>query len=228
MMTECAQRLVCTAGKPCPHASPFDNVNCEDPDANETSTFYIAGLEDFSLTINHTVLAPQLFAMYGSKYRARSADMEGAIVRHQGSGLESKKEVLRTIPLGTNDQFTVGDILRYAGLDFAKPLEGHALPNDLRSTGGVIFIYIRYTNTASFFAPTKSISYEYEMLPAKDVETLYIPQSEAGPRYFQRVNRVLTVRRGIKVILLQEGMLSAFDPQALLLTLVTAPPITAF
>ena len=76
MMTECAQRLVCTAGKPCPHASPFDNVNCEDPDANETSTFYIAGLEDFSLTINHTVLAPQLFAMYGSKYRARSADMD--------------------------------------------------------------------------------------------------------------------------------------------------------
>lgn len=56
-----------------------------------------------------------------------------------------------------------------------------------------------------------------------DFESVYIPQ------YFSasRQQRHLTVRQGIKIVLLQEGSIGRFQLQALLLTLVTGMGLLA-
>ena len=216
MVTECQQRLLCSGMDLCNEPSPFSNVNCADASAPNTSTFFVAGLEDFGVTINHTVVAPNIFAAtQSSHYRAKSVEMPGTVVQRDSSGA---KQVIRRIAIGEPDLFTVDELLQFAGLAFDASLPG--AHRNVRSTGCVIFAYIRYSNAHSVWSRSNEIRYEYEFMGGIDPEVLYVPQTAPTP-LTDRYARTLVVRRGVKLLLLQEGSLSIFDTQVLLLTLVT-------
>jgi hypothetical protein len=164
MMTQCEQTNLCGGNSSlCKHQSPYSNPGCSEPSMSQT--FFTAGLEAFSLQINHTATAPTFFARtQDPMFRATSMEMSGTVVKRSREG---QLEIVRRLEAGEDNRFTVQQILEYAGLDLDAELKGSEAT--LRQAGALLFVYIRYTNTAEFWAPSRSISYEYEFqVPLSD------------------------------------------------------------
>jgi hypothetical protein len=211
MVRTCEQFMVCSGNSSiCDEISPYSNRDCS---TNGTS-FFVAGLENFTLEINHTVQAPELYAeTRNAAFRSEGAKMAGKVIKHNKGG---DKIVLRDIPLGEADRFSVLDMLQFAGLQ--EGLESRLLASQhstIRTTGCVIFVTLRYSNIEGL--STGQIKYEYEFSEGIGPETMYIPRHYSS----SEAVRVLELRNGIKLVFQQQGQLGKFSVNIFLLTFVT-------
>ena len=227
-VTTCEQHLLCNSSSTdCDLSSPYSNPDCEQ--AGSSSTFFIAGLESFTLQIEHSVSAPDFFAKtHDAKFRAESSEMLGSVVLR---GSDGKPQVMRWLLTGeTADIFKVDELLIYAGLvgGLDAPLVRDGRAGSTARQGGItVFVHLRYSNEPnSPFEMPGAITYQYEFALGTGEEVLYVPQT-ATAALSSRAARTLTVRRGVKIVLVQEGELSQFDLHVLLLTLITGMGLLA-
>jgi len=143
---EARQHRVCQRNATeCPFKSPYQTVAWDD--------YLVAGIQHFSLNVEHSVQAPTFFFLTQNKrYRGSSRNMRGRLVSHKNGAVK----VLKEFPAnGEVDTVSIKEVLEAAGLDLDHVLPGHIRP--IRMTGTIIECHIHYFNDYSFFAPANKI-----------------------------------------------------------------------
>eukprot|EP00284_Hemiselmis_tepida_P013259 CAMPEP_0174923832 /NCGR_PEP_ID=MMETSP1355-20121228/6848_1 /TAXON_ID=464990 /ORGANISM="Hemiselmis tepida, Strain CCMP443" /LENGTH=373 /DNA_ID=CAMNT_0016169567 /DNA_START=147 /DNA_END=1265 /DNA_ORIENTATION=+ len=210
---EARQHRVCQRNATeCPFKSPYQTVAWDD--------YLVAGIQHFSINVEHSVQAPTFFFLTQNKrYRGSSRNMRGRLVSHKKGAVK----VLKEFPAnGEVDTVSIQEVLEAAGLDLDHVLPGHVRP--IRMTGTIIECHIHYFNDYSFFAPANRIRYEYEFFAGgRTVESIDEPV-HLGVAWRQPVDfeeRMLLTRSGLKLVWTQDGALGKFSFSVLLLTLAT-------
>eukprot|EP00300_Choanocystis_sp_HF-7_P002554 c11935_g1_i2.p1 GENE.c11935_g1_i2~~c11935_g1_i2.p1 ORF type:complete len:320 (+),score=58.61 c11935_g1_i2:45-1004(+) len=129
---------------------------------NSTS-FYVAGVESWSIRLDHSVKAPAFSSPGDTKYQGDNSEMSGELV------FEGSSEVLRFEP-GVADTFSFKTLLRAARLDLDQLSDSSDDNVPMRYDGAVLLVLIHYDNTYTTFAPASHLRYRSLLLlsPTKD------------------------------------------------------------
>eukprot|EP00300_Choanocystis_sp_HF-7_P023946 c25338_g1_i1.p1 GENE.c25338_g1_i1~~c25338_g1_i1.p1 ORF type:complete len:417 (+),score=93.99 c25338_g1_i1:32-1252(+) len=175
-----------------------------------TTSFYTAGVENWSIQLDHSVQAPSFSHPGDTKYQGDNRDLDGELV------FVGSKEVLH-FQSGLVDNFPLSTLTRAAGvnLDSLSDSSGDNVP--MRYDGIVLLVMIHYTNTYVTFAPAPRLRYT--------VSAKHIAKTE-----FKSVHPIAndgTVRttwnmHGVRIEFVQTGAIGKFDFQTMLVQLVTA------
>jgi len=177
--------------------------------ASLSSSFYVAGVEDWSVLLDHSVIAPEFATTNGTKYQGSSIDMEGTL-EFEGSG-----EVMK-FGVGARDNFTLSTLMEAAKSNL------DSFPEDedviMRYDGAVLLVMISYSNTYSTFAPASNLKYQIHVKRIKRTEYKAV-YSYTVASTDSRTSRNM---HGVKIVFVQHGTIGQFDFQTMLIQLVTA------
>ncbi|GBG33654.1 P2X receptor D [Hondaea fermentalgiana] len=220
----------------CP-ASSDNSVSCDTlwENLNETSDSFVAGVEDFTLLVDHAVQASTdssiadvsrsmkgVLSIPNNGALCKKLADDGRVVRNSnGDNTESAPcFVDSNLPAADNyDVFDMASWLGAADLDIDQP--SGSKPNEsVRARGHIVTFTIDYTNIHPWSGASDEISYvisvkylpdsSYKVTTSTDV--VNINSTIAMSRRIQK-------RYGIKVIVQQTGRLGAFSFNTLLLQL---------
>jgi len=184
----------------CDHDSPFK--------AQDMSSYYAAGVEDFAITIHHEALAPSFWSEGRlDRFRGSSDDMKGKLVSYRDDGT-GRMAMLTLAEFSPQEpiRMSLKEIVAAANLDIDTPLPGET--STLRDTGVEIDCLIRYSNTWNWFPPAPELRFEMEFVPTK-------AQLSWMSSAYQAVGfgdaRMLVKRTGIRINFRQSGMLGRFS-----------------
>eukprot|EP01121_Diplochlamys_sp_Union-15-3_P016596 TRINITY_DN5681_c0_g1_i2.p1 TRINITY_DN5681_c0_g1~~TRINITY_DN5681_c0_g1_i2.p1 ORF type:complete len:338 (-),score=40.67 TRINITY_DN5681_c0_g1_i2:194-1186(-) len=182
---------------------------CEYVDDSPAETFYIADIEKFTLMVEHTMYAPSM-----NKVR-NGEDLSGELLDCRGQVVPMPyPNSLGKDNSSTGDVFEISKLLSAAcvDLDDLSDAPPRYQSKSKRDLGIVLIAFITYSNTFSF--NYNNFKYTYRVQWVKDTKF----KSEQ-PIYTKSLDkRVVWDRHGIRIIVLQTGMLGKFDFQVLLLT----------
>ncbi|KAI8826811.1 uncharacterized protein EV422DRAFT_11674 [Fimicolochytrium jonesii] len=222
-----------------PPVAPCTNYitdpNCRAPSLDEvkqtanSTTFYIANVEDVSLRLDHGVLVQFGSSLLSPESKTIPAvSMEGKmeICRGRNASLEQRltwDSAYRANKSTTNhlDTFPLRDLLAAAdcntkdwgSLEQESTADGAQKGESLRTNGFVISSPIIYSNVRG------KQQYRYSYKPERIANTDY----KATESIFQPDGSILYVsRRGIRVVFEQDGSIGVFDFISLLTALVAA------
>ncbi|EFA80398.1 P2X receptor [Heterostelium album PN500] len=189
----------------CSFASP----NCryqDDPTKDEN--FFIGDIERYTIYIDHTMYAS------GSKIQKNAKSLSGRIITADDKS-ETLDDGISSVGIaGKPDIIELGTLLKLADIN----LDDQSLIDNsttIRYDGINIFLFITYSNTFSYnlnkYRYTYSVS-KIENTEYTVAESVYTTDVE---------NRYIFKRHGIRIIFIQDGDISTFQFQALLITLVS-------
>lgn len=184
----------------------FENI----PGAS--NEFYIAGIENFTILIDHSMYVPYL------GIQANSFQLPGRLTNHHGHEMRlGEKDPYNH--LGHKGQFDILQLrtfLKAAGIDTLDESSKQNRSRSIRDNGVVVLVFIEYSNTYTY--STSNIRYTYSARVAthtkfKAVQSIYTKHLDT--------ERVLLDRHGVRLVFIQTGSLGVFDFQTLLLTIVS-------
>ncbi|KYR01672.1 P2X receptor [Tieghemostelium lacteum] len=191
----------------------FTDPTCRYTNLNETN-LYLAGVENFTLMIDHTMYAPI------SQIQKNAVDLSGYIRNQDGDDV-TLDDGLNFIGIeGVPDIITIGTFLQMANID----LDGQSLvnaSNSIRYDGVIVMVFITYSNT--FSQNLNSFKYSYYIQPIEESEFTVIEPifgSDITSRYIFK-------RHGLRILFFQTGTIGKFEFQSLLLTFVSGMGLLA-
>eukprot|EP00128_Syssomonas_multiformis_P006014 Colp12_sorted_trinity150504_noHs@25248 len=174
-------------------------------------TAFVADIESFTVMFDHSVYATRI------KVQRNAAAMPGTFLADDGSELTLAHPcpVCRFGVTGQTDVVSIADLLRSAGVDSLDAPGGLNGTQSIRYDGGVFLVVIEYSNTKSF--DLNDIRYTMRVSQVansdfKAIENVY----SSFPQNATEINR-----HGVRLIILQTGLLGKFDFQTLLINLIT-------
>jgi len=186
---------------------------------NTTETFFIADIEQFTLLMDHQMIASTL------GIQANAKELSGSIVGLDGKPLNYSTQYNTIGVLNATDILQLQVILAAAGLNSLDTPATSNCSESNRYAGLVVLVIINYQNTAPSFTDfdLNTITYQisaqlFQQTEFKSVEPLYLESFNT---------RVSRNRHGIRIIVLQVGTIGGFDFQTLLLTLVSGMGLLA-
>ena len=117
IISEREQKRECDAdAEVCNRNSAFKSVTAD--------TFYVAGIDDFVIKLQHEAMAPTFYAKkHDERYHGTDRDMEGKLVSYRDDGTGRVRMVdLQDIDRSHGLMLSVSELLDAAGLDLDKPL----------------------------------------------------------------------------------------------------------
>eukprot|EP01119_Soliformovum_irregulare_P008210 TRINITY_DN2128_c0_g1_i2.p1 TRINITY_DN2128_c0_g1~~TRINITY_DN2128_c0_g1_i2.p1 ORF type:complete len:231 (-),score=47.67 TRINITY_DN2128_c0_g1_i2:113-805(-) len=157
---------------------------------------YLAGIEDYTLFIDHIVYGLQ------NRFAKRSVEMNGQV-------WQDGKKLYDLDPNRIGDIFTVRQLLQYAGVSSLDAPSGVAgSSGTLRYDGVQLLMVIEYSNGLS---DSTKLLYKYTVVQIPYVETAR----------FEGVSSDLALNRhGIDILVVQTGRIGPFSFPALLTSIV--------
>jgi hypothetical protein len=206
----------------------------------EPDTYFVADVESYTILFDHTVVAP------ANDITGNSRTMQGRLKstnkalcdEFQKKGLAdtdpADSNVCLIQPNSTNDGLDIINLETLLAADNTNLEMGSKLNNGhtVRYNGAIILVQIKYRNFDpwSFENPKvhkdtgkPMINYTYEVMAITESSAKYV--NTVYTKY--PVERTVTNRHGIRVVVLQTGQLAKFDPQAFLLTLTASLTLLA-
>jgi len=187
-------------------------------DPNSTQTYFLADIERFTLQLDHTFYAPNL------KIQDNARNWKGYIKYRTNK----KKDVPLCLPkvetlgeINVTDILSVCTLLKAAEVDIDK--ESVQDGESIRNSGGIFLVFLDYQNSVDLlFRPNPHYTVTVELInntEYKAVQSVYTKKLEG---------RSIYNRHGLHFVFLQTGKLVKFDPQVLLLSLVSGMGLVAF
>jgi len=175
--------------------------------------WYVAGVEDFTILIDHNVEAP-------------SFDLSGTSATMSGSLLSCGTHMKPNMTKQNQDFFSVKTLLDAAqfsdgehcgvDLDAKSNTDSHTVRYD----GMILILSIEYSNVDKWKG-TRAISYEYSVKVVKGAKSKVEQLTMDGQ------TRVLSDKHGIKIVVLQTGSLGQYNTTTLLLLLTASMAMLA-
>jgi len=185
--------------------------------------FFIADVENFELTIEHSMQAEKLMFEEEDEH----TEFAGESSRHMNGKLIAQNDsVLIKFPRNRADRFPLHMLLDAAGVNLDQKSDAvgqrrrrnHPEEETMRARGLVLFVVITYTNTNNFFG-THPISYEYKVHRLH--ETSFMTYEALGASEGDD-HRHLHKRCGIHLKFILTGKIGRFSLNALLSNIVSA------
>jgi len=163
------------------------------------SKFYIAGVEEFTLLIDHSVTCSRLDIQYNAN------DLPGRLRNHEGKYITylPPPSILGTV--GKYDIIELGYLLKSAGLDSLEEPSTERSDRTMRDNGLVLVIFIEYKNTFSFNLNRFQYTYKAFLVPDTKFKTEQ-PLYSSDMRSMEVLNR-----HGIRIHVIQIGECAAFS-----------------
>jgi len=187
--------------------------SCQANVTSGPSEYYVANVEDFQISIDHSPRTPNLGIVFTDTVTGQLDQLE--------SGEANTWDTLREFNSLGSDYMNVPEFLSAARYDLDTEANGYLDPSQLenyRRFGGVILLMIYYTNQRGFVSNENVINYEYRpvIIPEIDdfmLETIWVNYP---------TEQIQLVRRGIRILAVMTGTLGKFDFQTLLIQLTAS------
>eukprot|EP01065_Artemidia_motanka_P016692 TRINITY_DN2029_c1_g1_i1.p1 TRINITY_DN2029_c1_g1~~TRINITY_DN2029_c1_g1_i1.p1 ORF type:complete len:609 (+),score=215.61 TRINITY_DN2029_c1_g1_i1:42-1829(+) len=231
----------------------FKAANPWAPEIEMPAVNFVADVERYKLTIDHTVQADTLQLrntaqnMKGRLYIVRDPRND-AMCRDERAGLAWTSPHGSTRASGSPcyldpevtverggvgvsglDVFTLKELLAAGGVHLDDRQTNMDGLHTYRETGTTIVLSIKYTNRLSWELPTgDDISFEYRVTVLKGTAYRYLDSQWVNFDFGTGMHtKELLVRQGIRIVVVQSGMLWQFAVQVLLLQLTTSLALLA-
>jgi len=193
------------------NCSLFDET-CRYVDDEPRESYYIADIEKFTIMIEHTMYVPSL------GYTKNVMELPGELLDCNNHLVNaSYPNSIGVKNSSTGDIIEIDTLLKAScvDLDTSSNVPPSGSGRSKRDGGVVLIMFLTYSNTYSY--DIDKFKYTYKASFVKETKF----KSEQ-PIYTKTLtNRVIWDRHGIRVIVLQAGLLGKFDFQVLLITLVS-------
>jgi hypothetical protein len=185
------------------------NSTCRYLPVSNTSHFYIADPENFTILIDHSVYANEV------GIQANSQDLPGSMVDLDGHTMHDPFPGDAIGISGKLDIIHLSFLLQAAGITSLDNASSYNKSDSMRFDGVVVLVFITYSNTYTY--DTSKVRYQYSARQIIGAEF----KTEQPIYTKNQTNRTIWDRHGVRLVFLQIGSLGKFDFQTLLLSLVS-------
>lgn len=177
--------------------------------ADSVNTSTIAAIENFTLLIDHSVYTSQL------GIQANSEELPGCLLGPNGKEMVDPFKEDSIGRAGAQDIIHLSVLLEAAGINSLDTVSPSNSSRSKRYDGVVLLVFITYSNTYTY--DTRKLRYQYTVKMVEDTKYKVVQ-----PVYTKQIDvRAIWNRHGIRLLVLQVGMLGAFDFETMLLSFVS-------